>query len=108
MAKKQNIPTVVDPKKRNFLSYKDVTLFKPNLKELREGLKLEISTGNQDQVQHATSLLKEKLNAQGIMVTLSEHGVYIDYKNQKVKLPAYDREISAVSGEADAMISEEL
>ncbi len=105
MAKKQNIPTVVDPKKRNFLLYKDVTLFKPNLKELREGLKLEISTGNQDQVQHATSLLKEKLNAKGIMVTLSEHGVYIDYKNQKVKLPAYEREIADVSGAGDTVIS---
>jgi rfaE bifunctional protein kinase chain/domain len=30
------IPTVVDPKKRNFGFYKNVTLFKPNLKELRE------------------------------------------------------------------------
>ncbi len=105
MAKKQNIPTVVDPKKRNFLFYKGVTLFKPNLKELREGLKLEISSGNQEQVEHATSLLKEKLNAQGIMVTLSEHGVYLDYQNQKVKLPAHEREIADVSGAGDTVIS---
>src|SRR5258707_547592 len=93
LARKQKIPTVVDPKKRNFLSYKEVTLFKPNLKELREGLKLEISNGNLDQVQQATSTLKERLNVQGVMVTLSEHGVYIDYQNQNVKLPAHEREI---------------
>src|SRR5882762_9959655 len=47
LATKQNIPTVVDPKKRNFLLYKNVTLFKPNLKELREGLKIEITASNQ-------------------------------------------------------------
>jgi rfaE bifunctional protein kinase chain/domain len=32
LANKLGIPTVVDPKKRNFLAYKNVTLFKPNLK----------------------------------------------------------------------------
>ena len=31
-----NIPTAVDPKKANFLAYKDVTIFKPNLKKIRQ------------------------------------------------------------------------
>ena len=35
-AKEKNIPTTVDPKKRNFANFKNVTLFKPNLKELKE------------------------------------------------------------------------
>jgi len=105
LANKKNIPTVVDPKKRNFLSYKNVTLFKPNLKELREGLKIEVASGNQEQVQEATTALKQKLNATGIMVTLSEHGVYIDYQNQKVKLAAHEREIADVSGAGDTVVS---
>lgn len=105
LARQKNIPTVVDPKKRNFLSYKNVTLFKPNLKELREGLKIEVASGNQDQVQQATNVLKQKLNATGIMVTLSEHGVYIDYENQKVKLAAHEREIADVSGAGDTVVS---
>ncbi len=105
LATKHRIPTIVDPKKRNFLSYRNVTLFKPNLKELREGLKAEISSGNQPQVQKAVALLKEKLQAQGVMVTLSEHGVYIDYENQKIKLPAYPREIADVSGAGDTVVS---
>ena len=33
-----SIPIVVDPKKRNFHHFKNITLFKPNLKELREGI----------------------------------------------------------------------
>ena len=105
LAKKNNIPTVVDPKKRNFLSYRGVTLFKPNLKELREGLKIEVDAKNQDQIEKAVATLKEKLNAEGVMVTLSEHGVYIDLHNQRVKIPAHPREIADVSGAGDTVVS---
>lgn len=105
LAKQKNIPTVVDPKKRNFLSYTGVTLFKPNLKELREGLKVEVSASNQSQVEKTVSLLKEKLNAAGVMVTLSENGVYVDFQNEKIKLPAHPREIADVSGAGDTVVS---
>ena len=104
LANKKGIPTIVDPKKRNFLAYKGVTLFKPNLKELREGLKLDIEGGNQLQVEKAVTTLREKLNA-GILLTLSEHGVYIDYKSDKKKLAAHTREIADVSGAGDTVVS---
>ncbi len=105
LANRNNIPTVVDPKKRNFLSYKGVTLFKPNLKELREGLKVEVEAANQSSVESAVSQLKEKLSVSGVMLTLSEHGVYIDFQNEKIKLPAYAREIADVSGAGDTVVS---
>jgi rfaE bifunctional protein kinase chain/domain len=105
LAQKNKIPTVVDPKKRNFLSYKGVTLFKPNLKELREGLKIDVEAGNQAMVEKAVDQLKEKLDAAGVMLTLSEHGVYIDFQNQKLKLPAHAREIADVSGAGDTVVS---
>jgi D-glycero-beta-D-manno-heptose-7-phosphate kinase len=38
IATKAKKPIAVDPKKKNFLAYKGVTLFKPNLKEIKEGL----------------------------------------------------------------------
>ena len=105
LAIQKGIPTIVDPKKRNFLFYKNVSLFKPNLKELREGLKTEVDAGDQSQVAKAVDLLKEKLHAQGVMVTLSEYGVFIDYQNEKIKLPAHVREISDVSGAGDTVVS---
>ena len=46
LAKSKNIPTCVDPKKKNFNTYKGVSLFKPNLKELREGIKMDVSGDN--------------------------------------------------------------
>ncbi len=105
LALKHNIPTVVDPKKRNFLAYQRVTLFKPNLKELREGLKVEVEAGNQSQVESAVTLLKNKLNAEGVMLTLSEHGVFIDFQQQKIKISAHAREIADVSGAGDTVVS---
>ncbi len=100
-----NIPTVVDPKKRNFLHYRNVTLFKPNLKELREGLKVDIEAADKSSVNSAVENVKKKMNVSGVMLTLSEHGVYIDYKNQKLSIPAHKREIADVSGAGDTVVS---
>jgi rfaE bifunctional protein kinase chain/domain len=105
IAKKCKIPIVVDPKKRNFLAYKEVTLFKPNLKEMREGLKVDVEPGNQEQLEKAIAMLKDQLSINGVMATLSEYGVYIDYKNERVKLPAHPREIADVSGAGDTVVS---
>lgn len=105
LAKQLGKPTIVDPKKRNFVAYEQVTLFKPNLKEMREGLKVELEAGNQLQLEAAIKILKEKLQVEGVMATLSEHGVYIDYQNEKIKLPAHAREIADVSGAGDTVVS---
>ena len=43
---KRNIPVTVDPKFRHFDLYKGVDLFKPNLKELKEGLGLQWESGD--------------------------------------------------------------
>ncbi len=105
LARSKGIPTVVDPKRRNFLSYENVTLFKPNLKELREGMKVEVQAGRQDQVEKAVGQLKERLNADGVMATLSEHGIYIDFKDTRIKLPAHHRKIADVSGAGDTVVA---
>ncbi|MFZ1806549.1 MAG: bifunctional ADP-heptose synthase [Cyclobacteriaceae bacterium] len=104
LAAKKNIPIIVDPKKRNFLSYKGVSLFKPNLKELREGLKLDIDASDESQVVKAVEKLRSILDA-GVMVTLSEHGVYIDFQSEQKKYPAHKREIADVSGAGDTVVS---
>ena len=104
-ANAQNIPTVVDPKKRNFLSYRNTTLFKPNLKELREGLKLDFDIDNADEFQNAVDQLKAALNLKGALITLSERGVFIDYNGEKRQLPAHIRQIADVSGAGDTVIS---
>ena len=105
LANQKQIITVVDPKKRNFLDYKDVTLFKPNLKELREGLKISIDASSPNEVEDAISLLQDKLNCNMAMVTLSEHGVYISSAKGKQRIPAHIRNIADVSGAGDTVIA---
>ncbi|MDD2489191.1 MAG: bifunctional ADP-heptose synthase [Bacteroidales bacterium] len=109
LANKKNIPTTVDPKKRNFLAYKNVTLYKPNLKELKEGLKIDFDLPSMDNLVDASNLLQQKLKSSMIFITLSEYGVFIaDYKlnkNNMVIIPAHKRAISDVSGAGDTVIS---
>lgn len=104
-AKKRNIPTCVDPKKDHFFDYQGVDLFKPNLKELREGLKIEVNPENQESLQSAVNRLSEALNCKCSMVTLSEYGVCIQWKDGFEILPAHPREIADVSGAGDTVIS---
>jgi rfaE bifunctional protein kinase chain/domain len=105
MAQKKGIPTTVDPKKRNFSAYKGVTLFKPNLKELKEGLKVEIDKVGKEQLHSAVKLLDEQLGAQTYLITLSEYGVFFESSSGFNILPAFQRAIADVSGAGDTVIS---
>jgi rfaE bifunctional protein kinase chain/domain len=105
LTKALGIPTVVDPKKRNFMHYHGVSLFKPNLKELKEGLKADFKGILLEDVKAAVAELKSKLSLEGALITLSEHGVYIDAQNEQVQIPAHKREIADVSGAGDTVVS---
>lgn len=104
-ANDNNIPTIVDPKKRNFLYYQNATLFKPNLKELKEGLSISFDVKNPDELADAVAMLKNTLELKGVFVTLSEQGVFIDFNGQKKAIPAHIRTIADVSGAGDTVIS---
>jgi rfaE bifunctional protein kinase chain/domain len=106
-ARERGVPTVVDPKKKNFLAYRHCTLFKPNLKELREGLKLEFGAPDTDRAgfEAAVARLRDVLEPEIVLVTLSEHGVFAQQAAEKTYLPAHLRTISDVSGAGDTVIS---
>jgi D-glycero-beta-D-manno-heptose-7-phosphate kinase len=106
IAKEKDIPTAVDPKKENFLSYRGVSLFKPNLKELKEGLNLNFDfNSNKDLFEKGIEVLEEKLHNEISFVTLSENGVFIKNQTEKYYVPAHVRSISDVSGAGDTVIA---
>jgi rfaE bifunctional protein kinase chain/domain len=106
IAKEKGILTAVDPKKENFLSYKGVGLFKPNLKELKEGLNLNFDfNSNKELFEKGIELLEEKLQNEISFVTLSENGVFIKNQTEKYYVPAHMRSISDVSGAGDTVIA---
>jgi rfaE bifunctional protein kinase chain/domain len=78
LAKAKDIPVSVDPKKDNFFEYKGVTLFKPNLKELKEGLGVSFDIATQrDSFESAVNMLETKLENENSFITLYEHCVFI-------------------------------
>jgi D-glycero-beta-D-manno-heptose-7-phosphate kinase len=105
LANERGIPTVVDPKKKNFLSYKGCTLFKPNLKELKEGLKVDFADENLHAFEDAVAQLQARLASKQVLVTLSERGVFVADGDVKTYIPAHRRSISDVSGAGDTVIS---
>ncbi len=105
MAKENNIPTVVDPKRKNFFAFQGATLFKPNLHELRDGLGLMPTDFDADHLAETVRKFKVSQEFTGVFVTLSELGVYIDFENDQHLIPAHIRQISDVSGAGDTVIS---
>ena len=86
-AQEHGIPVAVDPKKKNFFAYRGVDLFKPNVKELREGLKIDLRGGDIPGVRNAVALLEERMANKASLITLSEHGVYVHAATTSVNAP---------------------
>lgn len=106
IAKANGIPTTVDPKKDNFFAYKGVTLFKPNLKELKEGTGVDINwSATPSRFNDAITILESQLGNEISFVTLSEHGVFIKKGTSDFHCKAHLRNISDVSGAGDTVIS---
>lgn len=102
---KHGIVVTADPKKRNFLSYFGVDLFKPNLKEIREGLKISVNPASDESLRLADEQLRLKLNHRFSLITLSEHGLVYSNGHEMVKIPAEEINIADVSGAGDTVIS---
>lgn len=102
---KAGIPTVVDPKIKNFLSYENATLFKPNLKELKEGLNISLSTTDKETLACTAHNLRARLKVAIALVTLSEQGVYVDSAQESCFIPAHIRDVADVSGAGDTVVS---
>jgi len=105
LARKKGVPTVVDPKKKNFLRYQGCSLYKPNLKELKEGLKVEFADADLKALEEAAINLQRKLGSDKILITLSERGVFCLVGEEKTYIKAHLRTISDVSGAGDTVIS---
>ncbi len=104
-AHKRSIKIAVDPKKRNFNEYVGVDLFKPNLKELKEGYQMDLDPSDQINFETGIIAFMHKMQLKNIMVTLSERGVMISNGKKFDYIPAHIRKIADVSGAGDTVIS---
>jgi len=105
LCRKHNVLTAVDPKTRNFFSYKGVDIFKPNLKEVREGLNLPVQQPNLDALRDIHSRLSNLLHHSISFITLSEKGIFCQLESQAMILPSHLRSVADVSGAGDTVIA---
>ena len=87
------------------MAYAGGNLFKPNLYELKAGLKIDIDKTQADKLQQSTAAFQEQQAIETLMVTLSEAGVYYSKNKEHAIIPAHIRNISDVSGAGDTVIS---
>jgi rfaE bifunctional protein kinase chain/domain len=105
LCKQHNIITTVDPKRKNFFAYNGVDIFKPNLKEVKEGLNLLSDTISLDILKDIHLQLQQKLQHQISFITLSEKGVFYNDSAAAAIIPTHIRSIADVSGAGDTVIA---
>jgi len=105
ICRSKNIITTVDPKRKNFFSYKGATIFKPNLKEIKDALnKIPIDV-NQQSLEGIHNELKANLQHEISLITLSEHGIFFNDSSHSEIIPTHVRNIADVSGAGDTVIA---
>jgi rfaE bifunctional protein kinase chain/domain len=105
LCKEHGVVTAVDPKRINFFSYKGVDIFKPNLKEVKDGLNLLIDEINETSLQHIHAELKQMLQHKISLITLSELGMFYQSPTQHKIISTHIRSIADVSGAGDTVIA---
>lgn len=105
LCKEYGVVTTVDPKKKNFLAFEGVDIFKPNLKEVKEGLNLSLDQVDLSQMQMVHHALQQHLHHSISLITLSEKGVFYQVNNEAKIIPTHVRNIADVSGAGDTVIA---
>jgi D-glycero-beta-D-manno-heptose-7-phosphate kinase len=105
LCKQHGVITTVDPKRKNFFSYQGVDIFKPNLKEVKDGLNLLIEDVNLVTLNDIHKQLQKKLQHAISFITLSEKGVFFQQSNDARIIPSHLRNIADVSGAGDTVIA---
>jgi D-glycero-beta-D-manno-heptose-7-phosphate kinase len=105
LCKQHNILTAVDPKRKNFFTYQGVDIFKPNLKEVKEGLNLLSDVVSLDILKDIHLQLQKKLQHKISFITLSEKGVFYNDAATAALIPTHIRSIADVSGAGDTVIA---
>jgi len=105
MCRKAGILTAADPKRKNFFTYNSVDIFKPNLKEVKEGLNLLFDEINPDLLKKIHSELENILHHRISFITLSDKGVFYQQNGVATMIPSHLRNIADVSGAGDTVIA---
>jgi D-beta-D-heptose 7-phosphate kinase/D-beta-D-heptose 1-phosphate adenosyltransferase len=100
LARERGLPSVVDPKFRNFFAYQGATIFKPNRRELEAALGAALDV---DQSEAMPSTLR-RLGVEHILLTLGAEGMALFSADGEIaRVPTVAREVYDVVGAGDTV-----
>lgn len=104
-AVEREIYVAVDPKIRNFWSFTNCNLFKPNRHEAGSALGLNIS--GVDEAVSAALEIKKRLSAGAVLITMGSSGSVLVHSNSDLPqhIPTVARHVFDVSGAGDSVIA---
>ncbi|HEV8287132.1 MAG TPA: PfkB family carbohydrate kinase [Chitinophagaceae bacterium] len=105
ICKQAGVITAVDPKRKNFFSYHNADIFKPNLIEVKQGLNLLFDELNDSLLSRIHLELRNILEHDISFITLSEKGVFYQQDGSASIIPSHLRNIADVSGAGDTVIA---
>jgi D-glycero-beta-D-manno-heptose-7-phosphate kinase len=105
LCNQKDIPTAVDPKRKNFFSFRHASIFKPNLKEVREAFNIIEENIDKPILEDIHLRLKKELTHSISLITLSERGIFYEDGSEAKIIPAHVRNIADVSGAGDTVIA---
>jgi len=105
LCRASGVITAVDPKRRNFFNYKNVDIFKPNMKEVQEGLNLLFENADIYQLRNIHEQLHKQLQHKVSLITLSEKGIFYQQLQNAAIIPSHLRNVADVSGAGDTVIA---
>jgi D-glycero-beta-D-manno-heptose-7-phosphate kinase len=105
LCRASGVITAVDPKRKNFFNYKSVDIFKPNMKEVQEGLNLLFETVDIYQLRNIHAQLQKQLQHKVSLITLSEKGIFYQQLENAAIIPSHLRNVADVSGAGDTVIA---
>ncbi len=103
LAKKNNIPIIIDVKDSKFTKYMGATLLKPNLNELHNLTGMAIDTD--EQIVEASRALKENCFVDYVLTTCGGRGMVLVQDNSHYFISAYGHEVFDVTGAGDTTIA---
>jgi D-glycero-beta-D-manno-heptose-7-phosphate kinase len=104
MAVGAGVPVLVDPKIRNFDSYRPATLVTPNH---HEALRVTGSEDDSDEgMERAARAIREKLGCRSVLITRGERGMtLLEDEGEPTHVPTAAREVYDVTGAGDTVIA---
>ncbi len=94
------IPSVVDPKFRNFFAFRGATVFKPNAVELGTAMGAPVRAGDDEWLEEA----RTRTGGEHLLLTLGEDGMALrSAGGTSFRIPTVAREVYDVSGAGDTV-----